>query len=184
MISKSLRVKKTPWSQSIALKSPPTLRLRQKGSPWFIKGRANDRICSPEYERKYTRDTIESGWHIWHHRIRDWQLVSKACYFSRVDMYNIDSRCHHPSISVSYFSTGVSSISMILQIIEKWVVLQALWSPLRVVDTRTKIKPKITLDFKVRLACIGRCQDIGHWNVWFDQGSLNVELGLSPNTLN
>ena len=130
--------------------------------------------------RGNTRDTIKSSWHVWHHRIRDWQLVSKACYFSRVNMYNIDSRCRHPRISASYFSTGVSSTSMILQIIEKkWVVLQALWSPLRVVDTRTKIKPKITLDFKVRLACIGRCQDIGHWNVWFDQGSLNVEVGLS-----
>ena len=69
--------------------------------------------------RGNTRDTIESGWHIWHHRIRDWQLVSKACYFSRVDMYNIDSRCPHPRISASYFSTGVSSTSMILQIIEK-----------------------------------------------------------------
>ena len=152
MISKTRRLKKNVEISKYRFEKPSNFATRTKKGLHDPSREGLMIVFVLQNTRGNTRDTTESGWHIWHHRIRDWQLVSKVCYFSRVNMYNIDSRCHHPRISVSYFSTGVISISMIVQIIEKWVVLQALWSPLRGIDTRTKIKPKITLDFKVRLA--------------------------------
>ena len=80
-------------------------------------------------------------------------------------MYNIDSRCPHPRISASYFSTGVSSISMIVQVFEKLMYNNQRGPIYGAVDgasgIKTKIKPKITLDFKVRLAVLYRCRGIG-----------------------
>ena len=68
-------------------------------------------------------------------------------------------------ISLLFFFTGFSSTSMILQVFEKLMYNNQRGPIYGAVDDasdiRTKIKPKITLDSKVRLAVLYRCRGIG-----------------------